>query len=261
MAEVFNPKFLKFIKIGEVSTKLLLILVEDILDLAKFNGNTFKLNINKFKICDIISEIDYIFRFQWIERNIELSIEWSNELSQMEFCSDSKRIKQVLINLISNSFKFTEKGRITIKVKIVYRNGERYVRFWVLDTGIGISTNDMRKLFKMFGMVHKNHRLNKSGSGIGLYISKKIVESLGGEIKVKSEEEKGSWFSFTIKDLEDEYESENLIPQQNEEIKEGIVDLSDELWNFNFSVDDSDKDRNSISCRWDINWYFWKLYL
>ena len=114
IVEIFNPKFLKFIKIGEVSTKLLLVLVEDILDLAKFDGNTFKLNISKFKIREIINEIDYIFRFQWIEKKINLSIEWKQELGEMELYSDSKRIKQVLINLISNSFKFTEIGKIDI---------------------------------------------------------------------------------------------------------------------------------------------------
>ena len=69
-------------------------------------------------------------------------------------------------------------------------DGERYLKFSVIDSGVGINKRDMKKLFTMFGMLGGNNKMNKSGSGIGLYISKKIVESLGGEIKAKSEERK-----------------------------------------------------------------------
>ena len=106
----------------------------------------------------------------------------------------------MLINLISNSFKFTEHGRIDVKVKEVTQNGDNFLKFEVSDTGVGISKQDIPKLFKMFGMLSKHrNQLNQSGSGIGLSISKKIVESLDDKIKVSSCEKEWTKFTFTIK--------------------------------------------------------------
>ena len=180
-----------------------MVLVDDILDLAKFDSNRFLLNISKFKINEIIEEISYIFKFQWEEKHLKFNIFWDPELANTEFCSDSKRIKQVLINLISNSFKFTESGGIRIEIIDYIHRQKKYLKFLITDTGIGISKEDIAKLFVMFGMIRKQKtsKLNKSGSGIGLCISKKIVESLGGKISWESEEARWTWFSFTIKNM------------------------------------------------------------
>ena len=103
------------------------------------------------------------------------------------YMSDPKRIKQVLINLISNSFKFTEKGRIKVEIKEIKLNEQEFLKFTVSDTGVGISKQDIPKLFKMFGILSKHrNKMNKTGSGLGLSISKRIVESLEGKIKVSS---------------------------------------------------------------------------
>ena len=119
----------------------------------------------------------------------------------------------MLINLISNSFKFTEHGRIDVKVKEVTQNGDNYLKFEVFDTGVGISKQDIPKLFKMFGMLSKHrNQLNQSGSGIGLSISKKIVESLDGKIKVSSCEKEWTKFTFIIK-----IPNQALQPENNSE--------------------------------------------
>ena len=180
-----------------------MVLVDDILDLAKFDSNRFLLNISKFKLREVIEEINYIFKFQWDEKHLAFNILWDPEVVDSYFCSDSKRIKQVLINLISNSFKFTENGGIRIEISDYVHHRKKYLKFSVTDTGIGIHKDDIPKLFAMFGMIRKNNssQLNKWGSGIGLWISKKIVESLGGKITWESEDGKWTWFTFSIKNM------------------------------------------------------------
>ena len=116
------PKLDKFIKIGEVSSCLLMNLVDDILDMSKFNAKTFQPNINPFRLGDLLKDIDYIFGFQWAEKHLDFSINWPASVADTTYWSDSKRIKQVLINLVSNSFKFTQSGRIEIKIREIKQN-------------------------------------------------------------------------------------------------------------------------------------------
>ena len=211
--EQLYARLYKFIKIGEVSSWLLMNLVDDILDMSKFEAKTFKLNIDNFKLCDLLEDIDYIFGFQWVEKHLNFKIKWPPSLSNRIYNSDQKRIKQVLINLISNSLKFTERGSIKIKISEYKKNGEEFLKFVISDTGVGISKQDISKLFKMFGMLSKHrNKLNKSGSGLGLSISKRIVESLGGKIKVSSEENEWAKFTFTIKNTI----SDNLVSDLND---------------------------------------------
>ena len=124
--EPLYPRIYKFIKIGEVSSWLLMNLVDDILDMSKFSANTFQLNINHFKLDDLLKDIDYIFGFQWAEKHIDFKIDCSIADTKSIFRSDNKRIKQVLINLISNSFKFTEKGKIKVKVLLILNMKENF---------------------------------------------------------------------------------------------------------------------------------------
>ena len=179
---------------------MLMNLVDDILDMSKFNANTFQPNINPFKLSDLLKDIDYIFGFQWAEKHIDFSIDCAPSTLGATYMTDNKRIKQVLINLVSNSFKFTERGGIGVKVRELQRDGASFLKFEVSDTGVGISREDVPRLFKLFGMLSKHRsRLNQSGSGLGLSISKRIVESLGGKIKVTSRENELTKFTFLIK--------------------------------------------------------------
>ena len=141
-------KIEKFIQIGEISSLLLLNLIEDILDMAKFKANMFKLILSDFKLSSLLTEIDFLFGFQWVERNLRFMIVWDPDLANSMLFADSKRIKQVLINLISNSVKFTERGSITVTVTKFERNNETFIKFSVRDTGIGINQNDIPKLFR-----------------------------------------------------------------------------------------------------------------
>ena len=133
-------------------------------------------------------------------KGLEFDIKVPDNLLLQSYKSDQGRIKQVLLNLISNSLKFTERGgSITVEISQITKSYDEYLQFSVIDTGIGIPDEDIPKLFQMFSMLDQHKmKMNQKGTGIGLAISKKIVESLGGDLIVKSEEGKYSEFSFTI---------------------------------------------------------------
>jgi len=172
-------------------------LTEDILDLAKMQVGIFALTENTFKMSDILTDISFIFGIQCEKKGLALVIECSDSLRHSDIWSDINRIRQVLLNLISNAFKFTKEGSIKLSVTKV----DAFVlRFEVADTGIGISESDSTGLFQMFGMVHKHRdEFNMKGTGLGLTISQKLVERMDGKMLLESEEGKGTTVSFTIK--------------------------------------------------------------
>lgn len=184
----------KFFKMGNISSKLLMHLIEDILDLGKFEAGIFSLNENEFDLKDLIEDINYLFLTQSKEKGLKFTVNVSDDLLHFTYKSDLGRIKQVLLNLISNSLKFTQRGgSITLDIEQITESYEEYLKFSVTDTGVGIPFEDLSKLFKMFSMLDKHkEKMNQRGAGIGLAISKKIIDSLGGDIVVKSEEGKYS---------------------------------------------------------------------
>ena len=197
----------KFFKIWKISSSSLMWLVEDILDLAKIEAGTFSLNEQPFTVSSLVKEIEYIFAFLWAHKGITFKIEADRELLESIFWSDMGRIKQVIINLISNACKFTLEGSVTLQIKSAFdfdpANFERcrYLKFKVIDTGIGIHQKEIPKLFKLFGTVNQHHNnINSRGTGLGLSISKKIVDSLKGSIQLKSQIDKGTKVKFTVKE-------------------------------------------------------------
>ena len=127
------------------------------------------------------------------QKKLELITE-IEELVPAEIYSDQKRFKQVLFNLVSNAIKFTFKG--FIKVKLSFEDSFLITK--VEDSGIGIQEQELSKLFKFFGKLISSQSINKGGMGLGLSISKLIVNQMKGDIKVQSIYKKGSVFSFTI---------------------------------------------------------------
>jgi signal transduction histidine kinase len=155
--------------------------------------------------------------FQSNSKGIKLIID-SGSVPQRVINSDSKRYKQILFNLIGNAIKFTFSGSITIKLSYVAPD---MLMTEVIDTGLGISGEDKLKLFKFFGKVQSSHSITQGGMGLGLSISKMIVEQLGGSILVCSNPGHGSNFSFTIKrnseaELEELKISEDVTERERE---------------------------------------------
>ena len=155
-------------------------LVEDILDLAKIEAGKFDLTIKPFAVKVLLEEIKFIFNQQCEQKGLYLKIEWPDKILGARFSSDISRIRQILLNLISNSFKFTNQGGIKISVDAIFKPIDggirRYLNFWVSDTGVGISEEDKKGLFKMFGTVKKHREtFNWKGTGLGLTITQKLV--------------------------------------------------------------------------------------
>ena len=133
-----SKKMKKFISMGSNSSILLLSLIEDILDLSKMDSGTFKINASKFNLKDLIDEVYDLFYFQCMLKKISFEVDMDRKAKEVIMNSDKGRIKQILLNLISNSFKFTFKGGIKLTWNLVFKDDERFIRFVVLDTGIGI---------------------------------------------------------------------------------------------------------------------------
>ena len=130
-----------------------------------------------------------------------LQIDMDSQLKDLIVTSDRGRLKQILLNLVTNAYKFTFYGGITITIKLLRMFGGRRkakIQFSVKDTGVGIKEEDYDKLFKPFGMLEHNNHLNPHGCGIGLTVCKKYLHKLGGDIRVKSKYGEGTVMIFTI---------------------------------------------------------------
>ena len=162
----------KFINIGNNSSTLLLSLIEDILDLSKIEAGTFSVWSNTFCIADTIEQVYQMFESQWKGKHITLDKQIEEKLSRIRIVSDEGRIKQVLLNVVSNAFKFTFDGSISISAKTLIDQNQEMIEIWVSDTGVGIKDEEYCKLFTLFGMLDWNKEINPHGWGIGLTVSK-----------------------------------------------------------------------------------------
>ncbi len=169
----------------------LLSLINDIIDMSKIEAGKIELDIEEFNLSNIAQEIKDSFKVAAEEKDLELSLATPKELV---IKSDKRRTKQILMNFVSNALKFTDKGKV--EMKVAKEDGK--VEVSVRDTGIGIKKEHMGMLFKPFSQPPTEGRPKQEGTGLGLYLSKKIVDILGGEIKAESEFGKGSVFTFTL---------------------------------------------------------------
>jgi PAS domain S-box-containing protein len=169
----------------------LLTLINDVIDVSKIETGKVELFIEEFNLADLMQEVKESFKVSAEEKNLKLSLKMPERLI---IKGDERRTKQVIINLVSNAVKFTDRGEIEIKVE----KKDEEVKVSVTDTGIGIKKENMEKLFKQFSRIYVEGIPVTEGTGLGLYLSKKIVDLLGGQIKAESEFGKGSMFTFTF---------------------------------------------------------------
>ena len=197
-----SDRIKKFIKMGNNSSILLLALIDDILDLSKMEAGTFTIHNDDFSIGVLLDEVEDIFNTQCEQKGIRFNIDIGDEVDGAHLWSDKGRIKQVLLNLISNAVKFTFAGSITITVRKEVRDNNCVVVFVISDSGIGIKDDDQKQLFSLFGMISEVQVLNPNGTGIGLTVCQKYVEKLGGTIKLESKYGKGTDVTFWIPNIE-----------------------------------------------------------
>ena len=172
------------------SASHLLELINDVIDVSKIEADKVALSIEEFDLAALVLDVHKSFETIADEHRLKITFEPSEKLI---ISSDKRRTKQVVMNLVSNAIKFTDKGRIDITLT----KTETCVEISVADTGIGIKKGDIGRLFQAFGRVATENRLTE-GSGLGLYLSKKIVSLLGGDIRVASEPGKGSVFTLAL---------------------------------------------------------------
>ena len=178
------------------SSDSLLVIINDILDISKIESGKLELEQEPFSVNDIVDNVHNIMIFKAEENGLELRKVIPEENIYVK--GDANRLRQILINLIGNAIKFTEKGQVTTTVKSEVKEDKINVHFTVSDTGIGIDKDRKEKIFNSFEQAYSDTSRKFGGTGLGLSISKKIVELHEGNIWVESEKGKGSQFHFTI---------------------------------------------------------------
>ncbi len=190
-----SPSQIEALKIIQSSGNHLLKLINEILELSKIEASKIELELVPFDLTDRLHSIYEMFRLKAGQKGIALN--WQIDCPQWVI-GDPEKISQVLINLIGNAIKFTDKGSITLNVnQVVKSEQEVLINFAVIDTGTGIAEADQNLIFESFGQTLAGRKASE-GTGLGLTISQKIVNLMGGEIKLESKINEGSKFSFSL---------------------------------------------------------------
>jgi len=168
-------------------------LIDGLLDISKIEAGRFHLNRNEVRLREFLEQLVDMFRLQAGAKGIEFKFSASDKLPPSVY-TDENRLRQILINLLSNAIKFTDAGHVTMRVD--YRN--QVARFEVEDTGIGIHPDDIDRIFQPFERAQHGPVNARTGTGLGLTITKMLAETMGGEIAVKSEIGRGSRFQVKL---------------------------------------------------------------
>ena len=212
-AEDENEDFIPDLDKINNSGKHLLGLINDILDLSKVESGKMELYLENFELKKVISEIESTIKPLVEKNNNTLSIDYESGESFMK--ADVTKIRQILLNLLSNSAKFTKEGSISVKVSDSDKKKDA-IDFTITDTGIGMSSDQVEKVFQPFTQADEKTTRKFGGTGLGLTITKMFAEMMGGSIEIESEEGKGTTFTVTI--------PLNVIDQSNQG-----VDLKEEV--------------------------------
>jgi len=186
-------------QIINISAHSLLRLINDILDFSKIDAGKLDMEQMNFYLKEIVEEVSDMFREKTSQKNLEFIVS-IDTATPCGLIGDPSRLRQVIVNLMSNALKFTEQGEIFLHVSVIEQTEHNaFLLFSVKDTGIGISQDIIQKLFSAFTQADESTTRKYGGTGLGLTICKHLVELMEGEISVQSEVGKGSTFSFTAK--------------------------------------------------------------
>jgi PAS domain S-box-containing protein len=182
----------------KTSGDALIVLINDILDLAKVDGGKLVFEKTPFKMALSLSAMLHLFEPKIQEKNLVLIKEYDKNIPAV-LLGDSVRLHQIILNLVNNAVKFTSQGNITVSVNILKEDKEEVtIEFAISDTGIGIDEKKLKNIFENFQQASSETSRLYGGTGLGLAIAKQLVEAQGGSIHVKSKAGEGSTFSFTL---------------------------------------------------------------
>ncbi len=195
--EALSEEQNEIVNLLDVSSTSLLGVINDILDLSKIEAGKYSINFAETDIKDLATKAANLLNIKAIEKNIALKLLIDERVPQF-IMADSLRLNQIFMNLLSNAVKFTNEGEVVFKVEILEEKiNNAFLKFSIIDTGIGISQENIETIFHSFEQVENVHTRVYGGTGLGLSIVKKLAELKGGELDVKSELGKGSTFSFS----------------------------------------------------------------
>ncbi len=211
----------------KVSGDALIVLINDILDLAKVDAGKMTFEQTPFKMATSISAMLHLFETKIQEKNLELVKVYDTKIPEV-LMGDPVRLHQIILNLVSNAVKFTTKGKITVSVNLLNEDEEKVtIKFTVTDTGIGIAENKIATIFEDFQQATSDTSRLYGGTGLGLAIVKQLVEPQGGTISVTSVINEGTTFGFTLSFSK---------TKERAELENGIVELETEIKNAKILV-------------------------
>jgi PAS domain S-box-containing protein len=186
----YNKTQLEYLKDIKSSSQHLLSIVKEILDLSQIETGELELNLTTFKVKDIIHNINFIFKPLSSKKNLDFQVNIDENIDEIR--ADKVRLSQILFNLLDNAIKFTPEGSVCLTIQ----QNDKFFLFTITDSGIGIAKEDHKLLFEGFKQIQMNRVL--TGSGLGLPLSKRLVNLHGGRLTFESSPGEGSSFTFTI---------------------------------------------------------------
>jgi len=229
------------------SSRSLLGILNDILDYSKIEADKLTLEFTTFELSDILNSTSQLFSYSAEEKGLELFFDIDPKLPD-QLMGDSLRIKQVFNNLMGNAIKFTPQGHVKLSIKGEKSHDDKHLVLHVAisDTGIGMTQEQRERLFTAFDQADTSMTRKYGGTGLGLTISKRLVEMMRGQIDVESEKDKGSVFSFTIKvgvsgqPIPDHSAADlrgmRTLLVENQKISRHILSEMLKSWNFDFQT-------------------------
>ncbi|WP_439883049.1 PAS domain S-box protein [Pontibacter sp. MBLB2868] len=194
----------------------LLVIINDILDVAKIEAGKVELEEIPFNICDTVKAAYQTLIYKAEEKELAYEVK-PLQVAEPTLVGDPYRLNQVLLNLLNNAIKFTETGSVTLQSQVLHENEHNLtIEFAVIDTGIGVSAEKQEYIFEGFTQAYSSTTRKYGGTGLGLNICRNLIEMQGGRIWVESEENRGSTFKFTI--TYQKYEGDTNPEKQDEQI-------------------------------------------
>jgi two-component system, sensor histidine kinase len=198
LSEELTTQVREYLQAVQTNAHLLLELLNEILDLSKLEAGKFALESAPFVLRKVIHELTQSFGYRAGEKGLKFNAAVADAVPD-GLVGDSLRLRQVLMNLLTNAIKFTDRGRVTLEVEAeTTSTTEAWLKFTVTDTGIGISPEDQERIFAPFTQVDATTSRIHSGAGLGLAITSELIRAMGGFRSVRSELGRGSAFSFTV---------------------------------------------------------------
>ena len=219
-------------------------LLNDILDFEKIEHGGMELEIVDFDIRGLANDITVLMSGHALQKNIKLTSEIDGNVPK-RLMGDPTRLRQVLLNLVNNALKFTENGHVTIEIKCSGTKENPLINFAIKDSGIGISKEGIAKLFTPFKQAETSTSRKYGGTGLGLAISSKLIEAMGAEIKVESQQGIGSTFMFDIR-LDEVKPSDIIIEEEGDSSKSSSFETKHAAPMSILIVEDNEMNRNVL---------------